>query len=295
MNRCCSFFFRSSLWFGIVGALALQSIATVCFSQVPVADGGGGGGGTNPPPLTLTLDASPNPVLVGKTVTVVATAGGGTPPYEYGWFHACEGEPVGPLAPSPRTDIGQPMVYQFCAGVVGNIVVHCTVTDSAGASKDAQATVQVLAPDRLEIAVGSVDSNPRLGPTTVMTGVHKFVLKRGNEEVGGCLVAPCGEKLWPIGQPEPDDWMMTDGTEPGHNPPFYFQSPYIYDTRFWVSPDTEWNNTPIGGILWQTYQRVKVDVPQCEGDPIEVESERLLFQVIKISDTRVRFLVTVAN
>jgi hypothetical protein len=183
------------------------------------------------------------------------------------------------------------MVYQFCAGIVGNIVVHCTVTDSLGAMKDATTTVQVLAPDRLDIAVGSVVSNPR----PVMTGVHKFVLKRGNEEVIACLVAPCGEKLWPVGQPEPDEWMMTDGTLPGDNPPFYFQSPYIYDTRFYVLPNAQWNNTPINGILWQMYQRVKVDVPQCDGDPIEVKSRRLLYQVIKISDTKVRFKVTVAN
>lgn len=58
-----------------------------CHAQLPDPDPGDpvienpGGGGDPPPPLTLSLSASPNPVLVGHTVTVIATAGGGVPPY----------------------------------------------------------------------------------------------------------------------------------------------------------------------------------------------------------------------
>lgn len=100
----------------LAGAIVVLYCPVSCFGQPPEPDPVEIGPGDNPPPLalSLTLNAAPNPVLVGKTVTVNAAAAGGAPPYDYRWFHACEGEPVGQLVPSPRSAVLQFIVpYQI--------------------------------------------------------------------------------------------------------------------------------------------------------------------------------------
>ena len=127
-----------------------------------------------------------------------------------------------------------------------------------------------------------------------MTGLHTFAVLRGNELVGSCLSTTAAEKVWRMGDPEPNAWGY-EGDIPTMTSSFHFQSPYIYDNRlFWISNQAWWETIAVGAVVPGThfFQRVKIDIPKCQGEPDELTSGRLHFRVIKISPTRVRFLMT---
>ncbi len=287
----------------------VPSFLSIGYAQLPgdpiiIDPGNPGDPGNPPPPLTLSLSASPNPVLVGHTVTVMATATGGTPPYSFGWGRACVVDSQDPedmvleISPAAAPPGNSPHVYQFCSpsptssAKVGIVRCYCVVTDSLGQSEEATVDVEFLPPDTLKIHTGSVNSTPHQGPGSPMTGTHKFVLRRGNEEVGPCLIANASEKFWALGQDEPDEWGFQGGL-PNLTNNFFFHSPYIYDVRVWYFYDqTVWDGVPNGTTLFDAHQRVKVDVPKCDNTFIEVKSGTLRYRVRKFSASRVKFIVT---
>lgn len=195
----------------------------------------------------------------------------------------------------------QPHVYQFCSpselesAKVGTIRCYCSVADAAGATKEATIDIQVLPPDNIKIETGTVISTAHAGPMTPMTGTHRFVVKRGNQEVGACLTASASEKIWNINSPEPNDWGYEGGI-PTVTSNFYFSAPYIYDVRFYYFSDQAgWDNTNKGAVIWHFYQRVKVDVPKCDDTTLEIKSSKLSFKIIKYNKSKVKFVVNTAN
>lgn len=234
-------------------------------------------------------------------MTVIATAGGGTPDYTFAWGRAClvinEDPGELELEASPFGGGNFPNVYKFCSpssletAKVGTIRVYCTVADSANQAEEATIDIVVLPPDKIEIAIGDVPSTEHQGPNTPMTGLHMFAVLRGNELVGPCLSTTCAEKIWGVEDEEPNDWGFEGGV-PTLTSSFNFLSPFIYDYRFFsFFNQAEWDAFPVGGVIFDFFQRVKIDIPKCQGDPDELTSGRLRYQVIKLSPTRVRFLV----
>ncbi len=132
----------------------------------------------------------------------------------------------------------------------------------------------------------------QIGDTVVV--LHRYVLKRGNTQVGPCLKACAWEKDWTVGLtvPEPDDWEVK-GCECQTDSAFCFLAPYVYDKKIYIIPATfqgiPWNDVPDGTVLDEFFHRVKVDVPNCDGSFSEVKSPKMLMQLIKVSDTKVRF------
>jgi hypothetical protein len=65
-----------------------------------------------------------------------------------------------------------PNVYKFCSpspletARVGTIRVYCTVADSANQAEEAAIDIVVLPPNKIEIAIGDVESTEHQGPNS---------------------------------------------------------------------------------------------------------------------------------
>ncbi len=272
------------MFFGVrlfsISVLALLFSVGTAFGQPPPPKGGGGAN------LDVGIAASPNPALWGDTVTLQGSADGGAPQYVFRYLWICKAaiDPNNLPFSGPDDDF-----REVCAVKAGEMVAMCQATDRAGATGYSDALiVQVEAPDKFVIEVGVVDS---VG--TPMTGVHEFVVMKDDKVAGKCIVKACvSEKVWKLNEQEPTDWEFT-GCSVQQAPQFYFLGGTLYDKRVFA-PGPEFAGSAEGDVVFERYQRVKIDVPNCDGDDIEVLSERLLYQVIKKNATTVTFKVTEA-
>ena len=280
----------------LVCLLVVVGSVSSTYSQAPQeeGEGSGGGGGQNP---TFTLTATPNPILVGNTVTAIASAApteGWVNP-TFGWSVKCKGA-AGPdvFVASPRSGppANQPWSFPYQANTVGTFVIKCQVSDSIGQSAIKEVEVTVEAPNKLEVVSGAVMKTVT-GPGQVISATHEYELRKGTTAVGGGLVATCGRKIWDYGQTEPQNWEQ--GSTPAANPLFYFTSPRVYETRSVTIP-ANWDTLPVNFTLFQKLEKVKVIVPSCQAGTIttmEVVTFQMRYEVVKRSATTVEILVYV--
>ena len=114
----------------------------------------------NTPPLTASATGTtPTNGLAALTVNFNGAAGGGTPPYTYGWDFGDGSAPVTGLT-SPATS--------YTYNVPGSFTATLTITDSTATPKTATATVGITAQAPVP-GIGSV--SPPFGPETGGTAV----------------------------------------------------------------------------------------------------------------------------
>lgn len=87
---------------------------------------------------------------------------------------------------------------------------------------------------------------------------------------------------------EPAEWQLMGCECSQASSGFCFLSPFVYDyKRYVLGPD--FDNLPVGTVLMVIAQRIKVDVPQCHGPPLEVLSPVMSFRIRKVSANTIKW------
>lgn len=246
---------------------------------------GGGNGGNDP---TCTVTAHEAEVLVGHDATIIATAANGVPAYSYGFLIACT--PTDPAAAPQLTGSQASSTFTDCTSSVGSHTGYAQVTDSQPkASNVATVAINVVGPNKLVVLEG--DKTVSFNGGNTASALHKFVLRKDDEDVGPCLECSASEKVW-IGATEPSTWEHT-GDDFDSSPEFYFHNSILYDYRYYTKELGYDNNTinPPGTVLVSKFQKVKVDVPKCDGTTYPMPL-MLKYEIIKVDNNSVRFRVT---
>jgi hypothetical protein len=230
--------------------------------------------------ITTTPD---EPIMLGNYFTASSGPGGGTPPYSANWVRYCD-------EMDEEMDLDWDSFSEtFCANAVGK-TYKINGSDSAGSTKQKTKVISILEPNDDDV---EGEENPSTG-TFPMSCLHKFLFRNKTTSMGVDTftnVGPCysnGVSERVMFRRANGTWENWGAWQPYSygttNPNFYWDSPYIFDTKDY-EPGAAWPTWPIGFVIFEYKQEVKLKKGKC-GDTGDWISKIYHFKIKKISSTQ---------
>jgi hypothetical protein len=263
--------------------------------------------GPNDPTVSVSGTSS---VIAGHYATFDIDGQGGTPgdyPPHYTYL-ACAGCIPDPEVPgSPACAPGHffpvfgedPSLFRACGNPVGSHHVRARVVDSVGAtSAIVEHPFEVLGPDNFKAKFKRVIVTAEPGVDILLfPATFEFDIRRGETNIGPCIQCCAQMKYWtPQAQPG-DGWDPEDDEPPAYDAEscqcgqvpvgycvtgstFYFHSSCSVPVDKWP----EYENQE---VIFRGAVRIKILVPMCHGEELELEDEIVRVTCRKRDETSV--------
>jgi hypothetical protein len=265
-----------------VAVISLSLVGTSsAIGQIDPGPGTGtGGGGPNGNP-TLTITAEPNPVLWGFEVEFERTAEGGAgPKYQFYELIRCAHEEDEEGLFFKLLKIKEDKTFR--AERTGEFIVYSEVTDKVGArSERIETPITVTPPDNITLDVKEYRSEVTFDDKFARASVRvEFQVRVGDELIGPFAKGRAIEKMWKIGEEEPEGWIRDPVSEENVDQ-LRFESPLIVDIKTFREGKTRFEETPPDKQYSKSYQRVAVEYENCHGETKICESPRFIRRVFE--------------